>query len=88
VTLNPDGSFDYMSNNGYYGQDQFEYELSGKSAYVTIDVVSTGWISIPSNQQPTAGADSYTIHEGETLDRPAPGLLEIDSDDQNTTAPL
>jgi len=88
VTRNPDGSFDYISNNGYYGLDRCEYELSGKSGYVTIDVDSSCRLRIPSSRIRTAGARSLSCIEGETLDRPAPGLLEIDSDDQNTTAPL
>ena len=88
VNLNGDGSFDYTPNGGYYGQDEFEYDLGGKQATVTIEVRSTGWSLIPGNQQPIAITDSYTVYTTDVLNVAAPGLLMNDSDDQNTVAPF
>jgi hypothetical protein len=88
VTLNADGSFDYVPNDGYYGQDEFEYELAGKQAAVTVEVRSTGWLLIPDNQQPVASADSYIVYTSDVLSITAPGLLLNDTDAQNTVAPF
>lgn len=88
VTLNADGSFDYVPNDGYYGQDEFEYDLAGKQAAVTVEVRSTGWLLIPDNQQPVASADSYIVYTSDVLSITAPGLLLNDTDAQNTVAPF
>lgn len=87
VTLNADGAFDYVPNADYYGQDEFEYDLAGKQAAVTIEVQSTGWVPVVNNLKPIATADSYIVYTTGVLSVPAPGLLVNDTDDQNTTEP-
>lgn len=66
LTLNPNGSFTYTPNAGYYGTDTFAYRISdggaiSNPATVSITVVRTG------NAAPVAVNDSYTINEDATL---------------------
>lgn len=87
VTLNADGSFEYTPDSNYYGHDEFVYELSGLFAVVSIEVRSTGWLSIPNNIQPVAVSDSYDLHTTDVLTVDAPGVLLNDRDEINTSTP-
>ncbi|MFC1610846.1 Ig-like domain-containing protein, partial [Myxococcota bacterium] len=79
LTLNGDGSFDYLPDAGYEGTDSFTYYAndgtvdSGNFATVTITVAAV-------NDPPVAVDDSYSTNEESLLMVPASGVLGNDSD--------
>lgn len=87
LTLNADGSFTYQPNTNYYGHDEFVYDLAGNKASASIEIRSSGWLSIPNNQRPIAVQDSYTVYNKDQLTVSAPGVLVNDRDDQNASTP-
>ncbi|MEM6972667.1 MAG: Ig-like domain-containing protein [Pseudomonadota bacterium] len=79
LTLNADGSFTYIANPGFVGQDGFVYAASdpgGNSALGTVTINVTA----PLNQDPTAEDDFFSTPQGTNLSVVAPGLLDNDSD--------
>jgi hypothetical protein len=79
LTLNADGSFDYVPDAGYSGPDAFTYRLgdgrtSSAAATVTIDVVARP------NAAPATTGEAYATPFGTTLAVGAPGLLANDRD--------
>ena len=77
LTLNSDGSFTYVPEDGFIGNDSFVYrlndgELDSNEATVTI--------SIRENQPPISNADTYSVSENSTLLIPANGVLTNDKD--------
>ena len=84
LTLNGDGSFSYVPNAGFFGNDSFSYKASdgaAQSATATVVIQVT-------NHAPVANNDSYTMVHDRTLDVPAPGVLgnDTDADGDNLTA--
>jgi PKD repeat protein len=79
-TLSYDGSFSYVPESGYTGEDTFTYYLN--DAYDNNSNVATVTITIgaTSNTPPTAVDDNYDIVQDTTLTVIAPGLLGNDSD--------
>jgi len=83
LTLNSDGSFTYQPNPDFDSTDSFTYVANNgthnsNEATVTLSVN-------PINDTPVASGDSYIISEDSTLDIPAPGVLDNDSDvDEDT----
>jgi predicted outer membrane repeat protein/VCBS repeat-containing protein len=82
VTLNPDGSFSYLPDSGYSGEDSFSYtafdgSASSNVAAVTITIVA-GEVNLP----PVAIGDNYTAAFETPLQVAAPGVLTNDSDVQ------
>jgi VCBS repeat-containing protein/predicted outer membrane repeat protein len=80
VTLNANGSFQYVPGSGYIGEDSFTYtafdgEASSNVATVTITVVAAD-----TNLPPVAVGDSYTTEQDTTLNVSSPGVLANDSD--------
>ena len=79
LTLNSDGSFTYEPSDDFNGTDSFTYyvtdgTLTSSTTTVTITVNSV-------NDAPTAGADTYTVDEDNTLTVDAAnGVLLNDSD--------
>jgi len=78
LTLNSDGSFDYTPNANFVGEDSFSYHPNdgtsdGNTAIVTINV-------IPVNDLPEAVNDEYSTDESTQLVVSAPGILDNDSD--------
>jgi hypothetical protein len=78
LTLNTDGSFEYIPDSSFTGTDSFVYEVSDDSgatdnATVTITVE-------PATSPPQAQPDSYQAVAGRTLTVPAPGVLGNDSE--------
>ena len=75
LTLNPEGSFTYISNPGYSGPDAFTYmamdALGAFSAPATVTIMVYS--------QPWANADAYTTIQGQTLTVNAPGVLGNDT---------
>jgi VCBS repeat-containing protein len=78
VTLNSDGSFNYMPDDDYNGSDSFTYHADdgtdeGNVATVTITIN-------PTNDAPETVNDSYNVVTGNTLAVSAPGVLGNDTD--------
>ena len=77
LTLNPDGSFEYIPNADFAGEDSFSYHADdgtdGNTAVVTINV-------IPVNDIPEAVNDEYSTDESTPLAVIGPGVLGNDSD--------
>ena len=78
LTLNPDGSFVYVPNLDFTGQDSFTYHandgtLDSNSATVAIPVVA-------GNAPPVAINDAYTIPINNALTVSSPGVLANDFD--------
>lgn len=73
LTLNSNGSFTYVPQNGYVGADQFTYRANNgtnsNTATVFLEVTSVG---------PTAVDDFYTTPMETPLTVPAPGVLGND----------
>ncbi len=79
LTLNPDGSFDYVPATGYVGPDSFVYR-----AFDGLDHSNDTTVSItvrPLNTPPVATGEEFTLYENTTLQIAAPGLLTNDIDD-------
>jgi hypothetical protein len=77
LTLNPDGSFSYTPNAGYYGADSFQYEAYDGT---TLSNVATVSLTI-TNDAPTANPDSYSVlPSGTTSVDAANGVLANDTD--------
>jgi VCBS repeat-containing protein len=79
LSLNPDGSFTYQPDAGYFGQDSFTYRAYdgvGASNAALVRIVVTGV-----NRAPVAVDDSYQVLPGATLTvNAAQGVLANDSD--------
>ena len=78
LQLQPDGSFSYVPNNGYVGDDFFIYRASdgtrrSQNARVVIHVVKT-------NTAPVGHDDVYQLFEDSPLSVLAPGVLANDTD--------
>jgi VCBS repeat-containing protein len=78
VELAADGTFTYIPDPDFHGEDSFTYvasdgELTGDETTVTITVS-------PVNDKPIAEDDAYTTDENQPLQISAPGVLENDSD--------
>ncbi|MDT0687253.1 Ig-like domain-containing protein [Autumnicola psychrophila] len=82
VILNPDGSFTYTPDSGFFGEDTFTYvandgNLDSNEATVIITVNEI----TPPNTAPLANIDDeYSTNQDEALTIPAPGVLGNDTD--------
>ncbi|MBL0968338.1 MAG: tandem-95 repeat protein [Brevundimonas sp.] len=82
VTLNADGSFTYIPNQGYSGPDSFTYRTSD-GALVDDAVVS---LTVSANVAPVARADAYSMERGAVLTVDAvDGVLANDNDPEGGT---
>ncbi len=78
LTLNPDGSFQYLGATGYSGIDSFAYEAAdGLSESGVVFVTLT---IRPVNHAPIARNDTYGVDENQLLSISAPGVLANDTD--------
>ncbi len=83
LTLNLDGSFSYLPNNGFFGDDSFQYHASDgleNSNIVTVNIHVNG--------APVAFDDNYSTNKNIPLNVSAPGVLGNDSDEGAITAML
>jgi len=78
LTLNSDGSFDYIPDPNFQGADSFTYRASDGGLVSDIAKVSINVIAM--NRAPIAQNDSYTIKENQRLNVAAPGVLGNDAD--------
>lgn len=86
LTLNPNGSFEYIPNLNYYGSDTFVYKANdgtdyGSNTDVTITVNSV-------NDAPVANSDSASIDEDSPLVVSKTELLSNDTDVDNDHSAL
>ncbi len=78
LTLNSDGSFEYIPDENFNGEDSFTYKANDGSAdsnTVTVTITVT-----PQNDAPIALGDQYQTTEDTTLNIPATGILANDTD--------
>ena len=78
LTLNSDGSFNYVPVANFNGTDSFRYnavDSSGATSAADVTIVVN-----PINDPPVAQADSYATNEDVPLIIAAPGVLVNDSD--------
>ncbi|MEZ6039830.1 MAG: Ig-like domain-containing protein [Planctomycetaceae bacterium] len=78
LTVNPDGSFNYVPDLNFNGSDSFTYVandgvVDSEAAKVTIRVAAV-------NDAPVATPDRYSISEDNTLTVVIPGVLNNDTD--------
>jgi VCBS repeat-containing protein len=83
LTLNPDGSFSYLPNNGFSGDDSFQYHATDG-----LENSNIGTVNIHVNAAPVAADDNYSTNKNITLNVSAPGVLGNDSDEGAITAEL
>lgn len=79
LSLNADGSFQYVPESNYNGTDMFTYRLSDG----TTDAANIGTVTItvkPVNDAPTVSKDLYHAREDVVLTVGAPGVLSNDTD--------
>jgi len=77
LTLNPDGSFTYTPEPDFEGTDEFSYRPAHKYGAGEVTYVSI----LVTNEDPTAGGDSWTGHAGET----ASGTVDFSDPDPHDT---
>jgi VCBS repeat-containing protein len=78
LTLNADGSFSYLPDANWNGDDSFTYQASDgglTSAPVTVTLAVS-----PVNDAPVAVADAYSLDEDSVLTITAGGVLDNDTD--------
>ena len=71
LTLNLDGSFQYLPNSGYAGADSFTYQAFDGT---TVSNTSTVSLTVLSSA-PLVVNENYGVHAGQALVVAAPGLL-------------
>ena len=79
LTLNTDGSFEYIPNADFNGTDTFTYQAN--DGVLNSDIATVTITVDPVNDNPVAFNDQYTVNEDETLTIDAvDGVLENDTD--------
>jgi hypothetical protein len=80
VTLNSDGSFTYTPNDGFEGDDSFQYIARSTNGHDSLPAMVVIHVySPPSPDDPQASDDYYWITIGQTLEVSASGILGNDS---------
>src|SRR5262249_19529621 len=86
VSINPDGSFVYTPNTGFFGNDTFQYQVTDQTL---LSNVATVTITVNQIDIPQALNDTYTTQQGVNLVvTSAQGVLVNDSDPLNHNALL
>lgn len=83
LELDPNGGFTYTPNANFNGTDTFEYIASdgtGDSAPTVVTITIT-----PVNDAPAARDDAFGVAPNTPFSRPAPGILENDTDVEDDT---
>ena len=85
LTLNPDGSFEYLPQEGFSGQDSFTYTVSdGNGGTDEGEVILN--VPAPNNEEPTAEPDTFSTEFGTSLTiNIADEILANDTDPENDT---
>jgi VCBS repeat-containing protein len=80
LTLNPDGTFHYVADEGFTGDDCFSYQANDGKSNSRVALVTLHVAAGEENQLPASGEDAYTVESGQTLTVATPGVLANDSD--------
>ncbi|HBJ34421.1 MAG TPA: hypothetical protein DDZ51_06580 [Planctomycetaceae bacterium] len=83
LQLNPDGSFVYEPNPGFYGDDAFVYQVT--DPWGALDTATVSLTVSVVNQAPVAIDDRYDLTEDHVLEVAAPGVLANDTDREGDT---
>lgn len=78
VSVNTDGSFVYVPEDGFVGLDEFDYTIADVNGVVAGATVFINVVD--GNGEPVANDDTYTAVAGNDLMISAPGLLDNDID--------
>ena len=79
LTLNPDGTFEYVPDADFFGVDTFTYQLEDPSGATS--AVATVTITVnPVNDAPIATDDNFTTGEDTTLNVVTGSILDNDVD--------
>ena len=79
LTLNPDGTFEYVPDPDFFGTDSFTYQLEDPSGATS--AVATVTITVnPVNDAPVATDDNFTTNEDTTLNVVTGSILDNDVD--------
>jgi VCBS repeat-containing protein len=81
LTLNANGSFTYVHDNGSLTSDSFTYKANDGLTDSNVATVTINIVALP--QPVVAQNDAYSIVRGGTLNVGAPGVLGNDFDPQN-----
>ncbi|MEM0965012.1 MAG: Ig-like domain-containing protein [Verrucomicrobiota bacterium] len=84
MRLSRDGSFTYIPDPDYFGNDQFSYRLRTPENLYSLPITVDFAVSSV-NDAPVAVDDRYRNLLGEPLDVSSPGLLANDADVENDT---
>ncbi len=74
------GSFTYVPNTGFTGDDSFQYLLYDENGNYSAQVTVNISVRESDNRKPIGVPENYALSEGTTLTIPAPGLLSNDVD--------
>ena len=83
LTLVNDGSFAYIPNKDYVGEDRFQYRAENSLGDFAVGEVSLRIIAEDPPKQPIAVNDQYATNEDVILNVPAPGVLANDIDESD-----
>lgn len=78
LQFNPDGSFVYEPDPGFYGDDAFVYQVT--DPWGALDTARVSLTVHVVNQAPVAIDDQYDLTEDHVLEVAAPGVLANDTD--------
>ena len=78
LVLSTDGSFTYLPNANFHGEDSFLYRASDGALHSETTLVRI--IVIATNDAPIAVNDAYATAEDIAINVPAPGVLPNDTD--------
>jgi hypothetical protein len=80
LDLAPDGSFSYLPDPDFVGEDSFAYRPCDGLAYGVAVIVTI----VVTNDEPVATPDAYGVHFGTTLTMDGPGVLSNDWDPERS----
>ena len=78
VTMNSDGSFQYVPANNFNGPDSFTYQSGQSSPDSNIATVNITVNAV--NDAPTATGDAFSLNENTTANFPVAGVLDDAAD--------
>jgi len=83
LVLNGDGSFSYVPNPGYSGEDSFTYQVDDGLALSNVATVSISVMPMGGGEAPIASPDEYAVTKQIVVT--APGVLGNDTDLEGDT---
>ncbi|NMM50146.1 Ig-like domain-containing protein [Marinigracilibium pacificum] len=80
VTAFADGSFSYIPNSDFVGEDVFAYRMRDASSNYSDSIFVTIIVTEPANRTPIGQDDVFSVPANKTLEIVAPGFLQNDAD--------